>query len=163
MSKKNLPKLFKRFWLNKSHGSAYVMIDASIEASYSKNTPNDRSLNATVEIKDCNRQLELEFYAYNTAQHKTKLKKLRDLISGLQELEQFMVDNPPIKTKRKKKGIKLHRSILERTTLFDADDYLPEDEEDEEGALEVTTEAVNDPPAPIIHESSSTLQPIKGN
>lgn len=95
MKKPPLPKHFKRFFLNEDEGSAYIMINAELEETYSKN--GKTYLDARVEIKDCNRQCEIDFSVYGSKEglYQERLTKLDNMISALTELLDFMVANPP--------------------------------------------------------------------
>lgn len=100
MAKEKLPKIYKRRWLNRSEGSAYIIIAGEVE-SWSKS--GSTSLNLDVEIKDCTRQCSLEFWANDVAQWKERIAKMDGLIKSLQEARAFLEANPPKKGKSKKK------------------------------------------------------------
>lgn len=160
MAKKKNPKLYKRIWLNKDRGSAYMIIDASHDSHWDKKKyPDDRSLGASLEIKDCNRQCAIEFDAYNEKTYKQRLVKIRTLIEGLQALENFMIEHPVIRSKDRDKQEELTEEYI------DAEDFLNSiqsvDSAEEEGALTVTTEAVNDRPASKVLESDAVLLPVR--
>jgi hypothetical protein len=95
MSKSKFPKLYRRKWLNGDKGSAYIIVDASVEAIDYGKRKGGTEVSASVDIKDCHRQCSLEFYYYNPKQYQQRLKKIRLYIQTLQDLEAFMVANPP--------------------------------------------------------------------
>lgn len=104
MSKEKFPKLYKRKWLNNDKGSAYVIIDADVSGHWNEEKyPYDTTLDAIIEIKDCNRQIVLEFYANDEKEYKKRLVKIQSLLDAIKELQQFMLDNPPHTEGRKKK------------------------------------------------------------
>jgi acetone carboxylase gamma subunit len=96
MAKTKLPKIYKRKWLNTDRGTAYVVIDAEVEKGYGK-YKNNLNVDAGLEIKDCNRQVHIEFYYHNERSYKQRLRKIRLFIDILLELEAFMKANPPVK------------------------------------------------------------------
>lgn len=166
MVKTKLPKLFSRKWLNNDEGTAYVVLYAEVEGGYRKHK-EDRSVNASVEIKDCNRQITLDFYYYCGKEYKKRLNKIRLLIETLEKLEAFMKANPPVFTPRKNKE---RAANLRRLGCHDFDGEIEEEDTleltqdmiHEEGSLTVTTAAVNDLPASKgkIHEASAVVYPV---
>lgn len=151
MAKEKLPKLFRRKWLNNDKGSAYIIVDASVEKHWDKKYPEDRSVDAGIEIKDCYKQSNLEFNYYDEQDYQRRLKKIRLYIETLEELEAFMKANPPINNHSKKK--KKNKEVD------------PISIKDTEGELPITTEAVNDLPAKKseVIEATATLTfaPVK--
>jgi hypothetical protein len=105
MSKKKLPKLFRRKWLNKDKGSAYIIIDAEVEKQDWGKKKGSLNVDASIEIKDCHRQSELEFHYYDEQQYKARLKKIKLFIESLQDLEKFMKANPPVIVREKEEGV----------------------------------------------------------
>jgi hypothetical protein len=100
MEKDELPKLYKRDWLNEDEGSAYIIIDASLAEDWK--TTDGRQLEASVQFKDCNRQIDLEFSPWKAEDNDKYLRKLQLIIDRLEELKAFMVANPTIDGKIKK-------------------------------------------------------------
>lgn len=98
--KPKLPKLYKRRWINKGEGTAYVVIDAKVEGHWDEGKfPEDRHIEADVEIKDCSRQVTLEFSCWSMKEYKERLVKLQGIIDDLEGLIRFMVANPPVERK----------------------------------------------------------------
>lgn len=95
MEKTKLPKHYKRTWLNEE-GSGYIITEASVCKHWSsKGKGIDRFyIDADVEIKDCNRQINLEFYCNNKEQYEKRLVKLQLMIDQLEEVKAFMLANP---------------------------------------------------------------------
>ena len=104
MPKKKLPELYRRKWLNKDEGTAYINTNAKVNASFDDSYPEDRSVDAGFELKDCYRQCAIELYYHNDKTYERMKNKLRLIIEELEQLEQFMLDNPPVYSKRKKKS-----------------------------------------------------------
>lgn len=71
-----------RKFLNKKTGMAAIECDVSI---------NEHSIYASSVISDCNRQVSLDFTAYNLKEFDIKLTKLGLLINELFEMEQFLL------------------------------------------------------------------------
>lgn len=72
--------MYKRFFLNADRGTAFV------EADVKDATPKKKYLEADVAIADCGRRISLEF-SCNKSTRNARLRKLRKLISALQEVE----------------------------------------------------------------------------
>jgi hypothetical protein len=131
------------------------MIDASVEKGYGEDYKNDRHVDATFEIKDCNRQASIDFYYHNDRGYKQRLKKIRDMIEALEDLERFMKANPPVRApKKKKEDSSAEDSTLELTKEMELELV-------EEGSLSVTTEAVNDLPAPRVLQTTAIVRPVR--
>lgn len=75
-----MKQLYKRFWLNKDRGTAFMETSCSVDHGYCE---------ADVKLSDCNRQINLDF-GFNKASRKAKIKKLERMISSLQELKDEM-------------------------------------------------------------------------
>lgn len=120
MAKKKLPSLYKRDFLNKDKGSAYIIIDASVEPHW--NYEDGTTLDAGVELKDCNRQISLEFYANNMKEYAKVMKKMDLLIGRLEELREFMRANKPSEGKVKRTDKRRY------STLDDLKDEINESE-----------------------------------
>jgi hypothetical protein len=169
MSKKKFPKLYKRQWLNKGKGSAYVMTEASVEQGWNDKYPDDRYVDASLELKDCNRQMSLEFGYDCDKEYKERLAKIDVVINSANELKQFMLDNPPIHTPRKnaRKGKFRYLDLEEfNSAVEDAEEAeeLLLDEVYEEGALTVTTEAINDRPTKgRILDAGAVMVPVRND
>jgi hypothetical protein len=101
MSKKKFPKLFRRRWLNRDKGSAYVFVDAQVSLIDWGRRKGGTEVDATLELKDCNRQICLEFYYHSEKTYKQRLKKIADLKKDIEDLEAFMIANPPTKAPEK--------------------------------------------------------------
>lgn len=99
MAKEELPKIYERHWLNEDKGSAYIVIDGEVVEGYNK---VDTWTELTVEIKDCRRQVQLEFCCFtdDKPSHEISLKKMDDFIAQLQKARAFLADNPPVKGKK---------------------------------------------------------------
>jgi hypothetical protein len=133
MAEKKLPKIYRRQWLNKDEGSGYIIIEAEVERHWNaEKHPEARHLSANVEIKDCNRQINLDFWANDEKEYKQRLKKMRQLIETLEEFEKFLIENPVVdKTKAKKKKKKVSKTpatIVEATATLRPTSVLPNDE-----------------------------------
>jgi hypothetical protein len=87
-------KLYKRQWLNEDKGSAYVVLEAE-HSSYG-------GVWASVEIKDCTRQVSLEFDYASEEERQRRLNKVDELIKTLYEMKAFIEETKPTKKKRKK-------------------------------------------------------------
>jgi hypothetical protein len=88
-------KIFRRIWLNKDRGSAYIMVTASKRSHTYTNkrtskTTEEQWIDADVELKDCNRQINLEFYCGCEKTKKQRIKKLEILIKELSDLKAFI-------------------------------------------------------------------------
>lgn len=101
-------KLFKRTWLNEDQGTAYVVIDA-------EKSDNSKYVDVCFEIKDCSRQISLDFYYHDEEERQAKIAKVDRFIAHLNELKDFIVRNPAPtqeevdavnKAEKKKKKIK---------------------------------------------------------
>lgn len=118
MSKRKEKKLYKRKWLNDTDGTAYIVIDMSTETL----TDGSTSLYGVLEIKDCNRQAAIEFWCDGEKDFKLRLKKLARIRKAVNELEAFMLANPPRKAPKKpkssdpKKVAKMVDNALEKLT-----------------------------------------------
>ena len=66
--------MYIRRWLNKE-GRAYIEAELS-----------DRGDGASVSISDCNKIINLDFYAYNNKELKARLSKIDILIETLQQV-----------------------------------------------------------------------------
>lgn len=160
MSKKKLPSINHRVWLNNKEGSAYVYLHGRVDDGYGV-YEDDRTAYITLEIKDCNRQCQLEFWYDNKAEYKERLAKLKRLRDEIDALEKFMLDNPPIRAPRKKKT-KLKKTVLE---LSDGS-KLHSWEEDTEEELQVTTEGINDAQDASkgrVIDAAATMTPVSRN
>ena len=73
-----------RKFLNKKTGMAAIECDVSI---------NDHSIYASSVISDCNRQVSLDFTAYNIKELDDRLTKLSLLIGELFKMEQFLLEH----------------------------------------------------------------------
>jgi len=73
-----------RKFLNKKTGMAAIECDVTI---------NEHSIYASSVISDCNRQVSLDFTAYNLKEFNVKLTKLGLLINELFEMEQFLLEH----------------------------------------------------------------------
>lgn len=96
MSKKKLPKLFRRRWLNKETGTAYSIIDAEVTLIDWGKKKGGTEVSASLDLKDCTRQISLEFYYYTQKEYKQRLTKIAGLKKDIEDLEAFMLANPPI-------------------------------------------------------------------
>lgn len=142
MSKKKLPSIYRRKWLNKKEGTAYINVQADVEGGYGKDD-KDTILSAYVEFKDCTRQCSLEFYAYDQQEFKERMAKLDLIINELNILREFMVANPPSRVSRKRaKGIEIHPDITAT-------------------AKETEEETKDEPQQPTVHEGSAVLKPVR--
>lgn len=90
--KVELPSIYERKWLNDDKGSAYTVLEADVQKGY--NYKGRRTVDASLEIKDCNKQICLEFHYYNEEVYQQRLKKINDFINTLNKLKEFMVANP---------------------------------------------------------------------
>ena len=90
-----------RKFLNKKIGMAAIECDVSI---------NDHSIYASSVISDCNRQVSLDFTAYNVKDLDAKLTKLGLLINELFEMEQFLLEHKFEWTEELKKGEQARRA-----------------------------------------------------
>lgn len=95
-----LAKLYKRLWLNEDTGSAYAIISATSEEHWK--TKDGRSLYVDLELKDCSRQICLEFSASTDEEYKAKLRKIDTLVAALHEMKAFMLEHPVIEGKIKR-------------------------------------------------------------
>lgn len=84
-----------RKFLNKKTGMAAIECDVTI---------NEHSIYASSVISDCNRQVSLDFTAYNIKDFNAKLTKLGLLINELFEMEQFLLEHKFEWTEELKKG-----------------------------------------------------------
>lgn len=94
MKNEEYPKLFSREWLNKDDGGGYIIVEASNEPNYA--LKDCRHLFATVEIKDCSRQVRLDFQAYEEKELQARIDKINLIINKFEELKAFMLANPPV-------------------------------------------------------------------
>jgi hypothetical protein len=92
----NKKVLYKREWLNEDEGTAYIIVDAT---HYS----NGESLDINIEIKDCNRQINLDFWFNDEEERQVKLKKIDKLISIIQEARSVIANTTLKKRKVSKK------------------------------------------------------------
>jgi hypothetical protein len=86
--------VYKRQWLNEDEGTSYIVLDAQV---YSKGA----SVDVSIEIKDCNRQITLDFWFGDENERKTKLAKMDRLIEFLQE-SRNIIATQPLKERDKK-------------------------------------------------------------
>jgi hypothetical protein len=112
--KTKLPKIYKRSFLNKESGMAAIQLEAEVE-QYKEG--GIRTLSAYLTISDCNRQICLDFWANNKKHYKKRLRKLRKIRKMLNDLEAFMLANPPKKADKKKEETVKEAEASVRTTL----------------------------------------------
>lgn len=79
--------VYKREWLNDDEGTAYVVLNAH---KYSSGA----SIDVDVEIKDCHRQINLDFWFGDEDERKTKLAKMDRLIALLSEAREIIAHHP---------------------------------------------------------------------
>lgn len=72
--------MYKRFWLNKHKGRALMIVDVADDLQ------GKRHLDASVEVGDCGRSVNLDFDC-NKKTRGEKLRKLRSMIEALQDVE----------------------------------------------------------------------------
>jgi hypothetical protein len=101
-----LPKLYRREFLNNESGTAFIEVSFDVEGGYA-DYKEDRSINGDIKIADCSRHINLEFYCYNEETKVERLKKIDLIIKHLQEARDFMANNEVVHTPRKKKQIRL--------------------------------------------------------
>lgn len=77
--------MYRRFWLNKGRGVAFMVVDVKDEVQGKKYVDID------VTISDCSRQIALDFAA-TKANKNERLRKLRGIIKALQEVEQVLAN-----------------------------------------------------------------------
>lgn len=77
--------MYKRLWLNRQRGRAFVEVDVQNEVV------GKRYMDASVTIADCDRRISLDFAATKVTRGE-KLQKVRRLIAALQDVEQALVD-----------------------------------------------------------------------
>jgi hypothetical protein len=123
MDKEKLPKLYKREWLNEDEGSAYFIIEAGVDEHWK--WEDAVTLDASLQIKDCNRQIELEFYAGDEEEYRKRINKINLLIGALEELRQFMLDNPA-----KNGTIKKKKKEEDKVEVLNLTEYLERLEEE---------------------------------
>jgi len=92
-----------RKFLNSKEGIAAIQTNCYI---------SDWSMDATVIISDCNRNVSLDFSVYQPKNYVEKYKKLSLLINELVSLQEFMAANIDNYTEEHKKA-----SIKSKTTL----------------------------------------------
>lgn len=90
--KKDLPKIYERKWLNENEGSAYSILEAKVQEGW--NFKDRVTVDASLQLKDCNRQIELEFQYWSEEDYQQRLRKVNDLLATVQKLKDFMVANP---------------------------------------------------------------------
>lgn len=84
-------KIYKRTWLNSDKGSAYIIVDCSVhDWKDTKAGTKERWVQADIEIKDCNRQIGLEFSAYTESRRKQRIKKIERMIKELESVKAFL-------------------------------------------------------------------------
>lgn len=140
MPKEKLPKLYRRKWINKRKGTAYIVTSANMHSGWRDKTT--RHADAEIEIKDCFKQMTLEFYYNNEKQYKQRLKKIDLLTRELMVLKQFMLDNPPVAEKKKAK---------DKETKTDGES-IPAESQSNDGK--------ESPPKRII-EASAIVRPVQ--
>lgn len=86
---------YKREWLNEGEGTAYVVLNST---TYS----DGKSVDVDVEIKDCHRQVNLDFWFGDDDERKVKLAKMDRLLVILQEARSIIANHP---LKAKDEGI----------------------------------------------------------
>jgi hypothetical protein len=96
MSKKKLPKLYRRKWLNTSQGSGYIIVEANVTKTDWGKRKGGTEVDGSIEFKDCHRQINLEFYYHNQTTYNERLKKIAKLKDSIEALEAFMLANPPL-------------------------------------------------------------------
>jgi hypothetical protein len=124
VKKKKEKKLYKRMFLNKDSGVALAELDCYTETNSIRES---RSLYAYLTLSDCNRQICLDFAVYNTKVYKKRLAKVRRLKKLLDKLEKFMLANPPIDGKPRRK-VEMETKEVEGLGTF----HIPVGLEDEE-------------------------------
>jgi hypothetical protein len=107
-------KYYSRKFLNKKTGIAAIQCDADI---------SNYSMYSSVSISDCNRQITLDFTAYNAKEFDVKLAKLGLIMSELFELEQFLLDHKCEWLEEMKKQ-ELKKAAYEKKQKKDIDNYL---------------------------------------
>jgi hypothetical protein len=101
MSKEKLPQLYRRKWINEGEGTAYIVTSAEMHTGF--RDKKSRYCDGEIEIKDCYKQMTLEFHYSTQKAYKKRLKKIDLIIKELALLKQFMLDNPPVEVKKTKK------------------------------------------------------------
>jgi hypothetical protein len=128
MSKKKLPKLYRRTWLNKGEGTAYIVIDAEVETIDYGKRKGGTEVSATLDLKDCNRQICLEFWYNGQKEYKERLAKIALLKKQVDDLQNFMLANPPTEPPKEEKkveevGAKKNKEVVGPTSK--ASEELP--------------------------------------
>lgn len=117
MENEKKPKIYTRDWINADNGSAYMIVQASVEDDWQYS--DGLEVDAAIEIKDCSRQINLDFNYGNQEEYNQRLDKLNLMVSRLQALKDFMVAHPPVKgtiKRERKPAITPHKSFEEPKT-----------------------------------------------
>jgi hypothetical protein len=87
-----MPKpLYDRHWLTSKEGSGYVILNA---------TQDEHWTYVDVELKDCSRQISLDFGYDDDESYAERLEKIELLIAKLRRLQRWMANHPPVKEEK---------------------------------------------------------------
>lgn len=98
MSDEDKKIVYKRQWLNEDEGTAYMVLNADV-------SPSGLSIDVDVELKDCSRQVNLDFWFSTEDERKLKLAKMDRLIALLQEGRDIIATHPLKEKKKESRGI----------------------------------------------------------
>lgn len=83
-----IEKLYKREWLNDDEGTAYIVLSG-------EKCDTSKYIDASIEIKDCFKQINLDFDYHDEESKNKRITKIDSFIDYLQEVKGFIVRNDP--------------------------------------------------------------------
>lgn len=80
---KKAKQTYKREWLNDKAGRAYIITSTHVD---------EEAVSASLELADCSRSIDLEFYAYDEKQIASRLRKIDRIRAGLDAIEDALLE-----------------------------------------------------------------------